>query len=106
MNTGIDVLHKKFTPRYGLKFGGGRTSLQTIHGGPSVFVRIETWGFSPKYDAYYCRECYAWLERHCGGEGCEYCASRPPANEDAKEVDENIEGSLFSDLVQEFGPRN
>jgi len=63
-------------------------------------------GFSPKHDAYYCRECYAWLERHCGGEACEFCTSRTPANEDAKQVDENIEGSLFSDLVQEFGPRN
>ena len=63
-------------------------------------------GFSPKHDAYYCRECYAWLERHCGGGACEYCASRPLANEDAKQVDEGIETSLFWDLVQEFGPRN
>jgi hypothetical protein len=63
-------------------------------------------GFNPKHDAYYCRECYAWLERHCGGETCEYCASRPLANEDAKLMDEGIETSLFWDLVQEFGPRN
>ena len=63
-------------------------------------------GFSPKHDAHYCRECYAWLERHCGGETCEFCASRPLANEDAKQVDEGIKISLFRDLVQEFGPRN
>ena len=60
-------------------------------------------GFSPKHDAYYCRECYAWLERNCGEETCEYCASRPLANEDAKQEDEDIETSLFLDLVQEFG---
>ena len=63
-------------------------------------------GFSPKHDAYYCRECYAWLERNCGEGTCEYCASRPLANEDAKQEDEDIETSLFLDLVQEFGPRN
>ncbi len=62
--------------------------------------------FSPKHDAYYCRECYAWLEGHCGGEVCEYCASRPLANEDPKKVDEEIETIFFYALVQEFGPRN
>lgn len=32
---------------------------------------------SDRYDAYYCTECGAWLEEHCGDNECEFCQLRP-----------------------------
>ena len=60
-------------------------------------------GFSPKHDAYYCRQCYAWREPACAGENCEYCSSRPISNQDAKRFDDSIKSSLLRDLELFFG---
>lgn len=35
------------------------------------------YGFCEEFDAYYCRECNAWLEATCDDPDCECCPNRP-----------------------------
>ena len=63
-------------------------------------------GFDGKHDAYYCRECYAWLEEVCGEGHCDYCASRPMINEQARKLDDSLEASFLLVLESEFGRQN
>ncbi len=35
-------------------------------------------GYSERYDARYCKACFAWLETACKDPSCGFCASRPP----------------------------
>lgn len=34
-------------------------------------------GYSNQYDAFYCPNCYDWLETVCQDPRCEYCKDRP-----------------------------
>lgn len=44
---------------------------------------------SERYDAYYCIQCYVWIEERCSDESCYYCSSRPdrPSMNDLMEQD-------------------
>lgn len=33
--------------------------------------------YSQPHDAYYCPDCYKWLEDGCGFAGCSFCRERP-----------------------------
>jgi hypothetical protein len=62
-----------------------------------------------KFDAYFCMNCYSWLESKCGSQACVSCVERPPYNVDfaRKNLTEaQWEQKIMKDLESFFGPKH